>query len=130
MKQTEEEEFFKNLISQSKLKLPETDFEDQVMMHIQTENYSQQQTIPNEIKLSWVLITLVIILGTSTSLLLGQLQTLFLDIPSDMVKTVFDFVLILFVLMQLDSLIKITFRRNNIDLANQLREIKSGNLWN
>ncbi len=52
MKRTEEE-FFKNIISQSRLTLPDADFEDQVMMHIQAENSSQQQTLPMEIKLSW-----------------------------------------------------------------------------
>lgn len=120
MKRTEEE-FFQDLISQSKLTVPDPDFEDKVMMHIQEANAIQQESIPSEIKMSWVLLTLTVILGAVTSLLLHQMQTFALGISPSMVKTVFDFVLILFVIMQLDTLLKATFRHTNMDLVNQLR---------
>lgn len=120
MKRTEEE-FFQDLISQSKLTVPDPDFEDKVMMHIQEANAIQQESIPSEIKMSWVLLTLTVILGAVNSLLLHQMQTFALGISPSMVKTVFDFVLILFVIMQLDMLLKATFRHTNIDLVNQLR---------
>ncbi len=120
MKRTEEE-FFKDLISQSKLTVPDPDFEDKVMMHIQEANAIQQESIPSEIKMSWVLLTLTVILGAVNSLLLHQIQTFALGISPSMVKTVFDFVFILLVIMQLDTLLKATFRHTNIDLVNQLR---------
>lgn len=120
MKRTEEE-FFQDLISQSQLTVPDPDFEDKVMMHIQEANAIQQESIPSEIKMSWVLLTLTVILGAINSLLLHQMQTFALGISPSMVKTVFDFVFILFVIMQLDTLLKATFRHTNIDLVNQLR---------
>lgn len=118
MKPTEED-FFQDLISQSKLTVPDSDFEDKVMMHIQEANAIQQESIPSEIKRSWVLFTLTVILGAVTSLLLYQMQTFALGISLSMVKTVFNFVLILFVIMLLDTLLKATFRHINIDLVNQ-----------
>lgn len=121
MKRTEED-FFQNLISQSKLTVPDSDFEDKVMMHIQESNAIHQKSIPSEIKMSWVLLTLTVILGAVTSLLLYQMPTFALGISPSMVKTVFNFVLILFVIMQLDTLLKATFRPTNIDLVNQLRK--------
>lgn len=120
MKRTEEE-FFQDLISQSKLTVPDPDFEDKVMMHIQEADAIQQESIPSEIKMSWVLFILTVILGAVNSLLLHQMQTFALGISPSMVKTVFDFILILFVIMQLDTLLTATFRHTNIDLVNQLR---------
>ena len=121
MKPTEED-FFKDQISQSKLTVPDSDFEDKVMMHIQEANAIQQESMPSEIKMSWVLFTLTVILGAVTSLLLYQMQTFVLVISPSMVKTVFNFVFILFVIMQLDMLLKATSRYTNIDLVNQLRK--------
>lgn len=121
MKRTEEE-FFKDLISKSKLEMPSPGFEEQVMMHIKRENIYQQQPVPREIKWSWVFMVLIIVLGITTSLLITQLQTFIFGIPSHSVKTVFDFVFIVFVLLQLDTLIKYTFRCDEIRLINQLRE--------
>ncbi|MEL7834247.1 hypothetical protein [Fodinibius sp. Rm-B-1B1-1] len=120
MKQTEED-FFQDLISQSKLTVPDSDFEDKVMMHIQEAKATQQESIPSGIKMSWVLFTLTVILGVVNSLLLHQMQTFALGISPSMAKTVFDFLLILFVIMQLDTLLRATFRYTNINLVNQLR---------
>lgn len=121
MKRTEEE-FFKDLISKSKMEMPAPDFEDQVMAHIKKENMYQQQSIPREIKWCWVYMILIIALGITTSLLITHLQTYIFGIPLRSVKTVFDFVFIVFVLLQLDTLIKYTFRSDKIRMMNQLRE--------
>lgn len=120
MKRTEEE-FFKDLISKSKLEMPSPGFEEEVMMHIKRENIYQQQPVPREIKWSWVFMVLIIVLGITASLLITQLQTFIFGIPSHSVKMVFDFVFIVFVLLQLDTLIKYTFRCDEIRLINQLR---------
>jgi hypothetical protein len=121
MKRTEEE-IFKDLISKSKLEMPSPGFEEQVMMHIKRENIYPQQPVPREIKWSWVFMVLIIVLGITTSLLITQLQTFILGISSHSMKTVFDFVFIVFVLLQLDTLIKYTFRGDLIRQINQLRE--------
>lgn len=130
MKPTEED-FFQDLISQSKLTVPDPDFEDKVMMHIQEADALQQESMPSEIKMSWVLFILTVILGAVNSLLLHQMQTFALGISPSMLKTVFDFVFILFVIMQLDTLLKATFRHININLFNQLRrKTQSEKSWN
>jgi hypothetical protein len=109
MKRTEEE-FFKDLISKSKLEIHSPGFEEQVMMHIKRENIYQQQPVPREIKWSWVFMVLIIVLGITTSLLITQLETFIFGIPLHSVKTVFEFVFTVFVLLPLDTLIKYTFQ--------------------
>jgi len=121
MKRTEEE-FFKDLISKSKLEMPSPGFEEQVMMHIKSENIYQQQPVPRGIKWSWVFMVLIIVLGITTSLMITQLQTFIFGVPSHSVKTVFDLVFIVFVLLQLDTLIKYTFRCDEIRLISQFME--------
>ena len=121
MKRTEEE-FFKDLITKSKLEIPSDTFEEQVMMHIKKENIYQPQRVPREIKWSWVFMVLNIVLGITISLLITQLQTFIFGIPSHSLKRVFDFVFICFVLQQLDTLIKYSFGYNKIHLINQIRE--------
>ncbi len=121
MKRTEEE-IFKDLISKSKLEMPSPGFEEQVMMHIKRGNIYGKQNVPREIKWSWVLMVLIIVLGITTSLLLTQLQPFIIGISTHSMKTVFDFVFVVFVLLQLDTLIKYTFRGDPIRQLNQLRE--------
>ena len=120
MKHTEEE-FFKDLISKSKLKVPFPGFEEQVMMHIKRENIYQQHPVPREIKWSWVFMILMIVLSMSASLLITQLEIFIFGIPSHNVKIVFDFVYIVFVLLLLDTLIKNTSRYLKIRLINQFK---------
>lgn len=121
MKRTEEE-FFKDLITKSKLEMPSTDFEEQVMMHIKKENIYQQQRVPREIKWSWVFMAVIIVLGITTSMLITQLHTFIPGIDAHSLKRVFDFVFICFALQQLDALIKYTFVSNKIQMINQARE--------
>lgn len=121
MKQTEEE-FFKDLISKSKLEMPAADFEETVMTQIKREKIPQQ-FLSREIKLSWVFIIIVVVLGTSLSLLISQLQPIYFVIPLRSVKIVFEFIFIVFVLLQIDTLLKYSFRRKETRLRNQLRKL-------
>lgn len=121
MKHTEEE-FFKALITKSKLEIPSPGFEEQVMMHIKKENIYQQQHVPREIKWSWVFMVLIVVLGITTSLLITQLPAFIFGIPSHSLKRVFDFVFVCFVLQQLDTLIKYTFGGNRIQILKQVGE--------
>lgn len=120
MKQTEEE-FFKDLISKSNLEMPAPDFEETVMTQIKREKIPQQ-FLSREIKLSWVFIVIVIFLGAGISLLISQLQSFYFDIPLHSVKTVFEFIFIVFVLLQIETLMKYSFRRKETRLRNQLRK--------
>jgi uncharacterized protein YacL len=117
MKRTEDE-YYKDLISKSKLEMSSPGFEEQVMMNIKREIIHQPQTIPREIKWSWVFMVLIIVLGITISLLITQLQTFIFGIPSHSVKTIFDFVFIVFVLLQLEALINYSFRDDELRLIN------------
>ena len=86
------------------------------------EHTYQQQSIPREIKLSWAFMGVIIVLGITTSVLITHLQTIIIDIPLNSVKTVFDFAFIVFVLLQLETLFKYTFKSDKIPQINQLRE--------
>lgn len=121
MKRTEEE-FYKDLTTKSKMKMPSPAFEEEVMLRIIRETKYQQQSVPPEIKWSWVFMVLIIVLGITTSLLIAQLQIFIFGVPSHSIKMMFDFVFILFVLLQVDTLIKYTFRGDGIRLISQFRE--------
>lgn len=122
MKQLEHD-FFKDLISKSKLKMPSPDFEDQVMQQIKMEDAIQSQPISWRIKVSWMLLIFTIVLGVITFPLLSQVQANFFTIPLGTIKLVFELVFTVFVLLQLDSLLKYSFQqRNGIQLINQLRK--------
>lgn len=124
MKRTEDE-LFKDLLSNSTMKVPTHDFEDQVMMQIKQVDVYQKLVVPREIKWSWIGMGLVIALGITISVLFAQLPTVLFDIPLDGLKTVFDFGFITFVLMQLDSLIRYTFRGDTYQLKNTLHESRA-----
>jgi polyferredoxin len=121
MKRTEDE-LFKELLSTSKLEVPTHDFEDQVMMQIKQLEVYQKQVIPREIKWSWVGMVLIVVLGITISVLFEHLPTMMFDIPLGGLKTVFDFGFVVFVLLQLDALIKYTFRGDTHRLKNAHRE--------
>lgn len=101
--------------------MPAPDFEETVMIQIKREKIPQQ-FLSREIKLSWVFIIIVVVLGTSLSLLISQLQSIYFVIPLRSVKIVFEFIFIIFVLLQIDTLMKYSIRRKETRLRNQLRK--------
>lgn len=106
MKPTEED-FFQNLISQSKLTVPNSDFENKVMMEIKTQELSRDFYLIN-IKRSWIFFIAGTILGIILSVMLPQLQLSLFGRSSDSLQLVFQLLFTLFVLFSLDSLIRNT----------------------
>lgn len=123
MKPTEEE-FFKDLISKSKLEINSPGFEQQIMMNIKRDKMYQQNSVPLELKLSWLFLALIIVLGITTTALITHLQVTIFGISLQTVKSLFDLIFIVFVLLQLDSLIKYTYRLIKFNMSNPLRYLK------
>lgn len=120
MKQTEEE-FFKRLLSTSKLEMPFPDFEENIMSQIKQEKI-HQQLLSRDIKLSWVFFSIMVLLGISISLMFTQLPSYISIIPSNSLKIAFELIFVVFVLIQIDSLIKYPFKGFEGHLKNHLRE--------
>ncbi len=106
MKETDSEEtFFREIMSKSKLDVPFTDFDDNVMRLIE-KKISKKTSISRDIKLSWVFFILGSIFGTIVTLVLPKIQQPVLGIPSDKLilpfLTIFSFLL----LTQIENLIE------------------------
>lgn len=113
MKEQHEEMFFKDLMSKSKLELPFPEFEDTVMMKIETEEL-YRETYATNIKMSWICFIAGTVFGVILSVLLPQFQVSLFGMGPDSIMLGFQFLLALFVLFGLDLLIqhtrKISFR--------------------
>ncbi|MEX2347511.1 MAG: hypothetical protein WD604_17940 [Balneolaceae bacterium] len=107
MKEKYEEDFFKDIMSKSKLELPFPDFEDTVMMEIKTQELSREIYSTN-IKRSWACFIAGTIFGIILSAMLPQFQLSLFGKSSDSLLLVFQFIFTLFVLFSLESLIRNT----------------------
>jgi hypothetical protein len=113
MKKTDTEEtFFREIMSKSKLSVPFSDFEDNVMILID-KKLSKKSSISRDFKLSWIFFIVGTTFGTILSIILPKLQMSVLGIPLDKLTipylTVFSFLLVI----QLDNLINFYKRQNS-----------------
>lgn len=116
MKQSKEEAFFKEVMSNSKLEVPFPDLEDNVMMQIK-ENHVNQKIFLNNIRLSWVFFIIGSVFGFILAFALPQLQSSILGITSTQLAISLQVIIIVILLTQLDRLITIT-RKGELDLSN------------
>ncbi|MEX0646419.1 MAG: hypothetical protein WEA56_07335 [Balneolaceae bacterium] len=107
MKEQYEEDFFKDIMAKSNLKLPFSDFEEAVMMEIKTQDLSRDFYSIN-IKRSWICFIAGTILGIILSVMLPQFQLSLFGRSSDSLLLVFQLLFTLFVLFSLESLIRNT----------------------
>lgn len=107
MKKKSEEEFFKDIMSKSKLNLPFPDFEDEVMLQIKSQELTSEISSKN-IKRSWLVFVSGIIFGILLSVQLQHLDISLFGISPDNMLLVFQLLFTLFVLFSLDSLIQYT----------------------
>lgn len=110
MKEEKEDEFFKIIMSKSKLELPFPDFEDHVMMQIE-EKLVHRETFTKNIRLSWLFFIAGSVFGIIISFILPQIQTSVLGIHPDILTISFQIIITLLVLIQFDALINLTKER-------------------
>jgi len=110
MKETDSEDaFFREIISKSKLDIPFSDFDDNVMKSI-TKRYSTKTSLIRDLKLSWLFFILGLILGIMFPIVLPRFVDSFLGIPLDKIALPFLIILSYVLLTQFDSLMNATKR--------------------
>lgn len=112
--QTNEDNFFKELMSKSRLELPFSDFEDNVMLQIENK-IQHQNALPKEIKLSWIFFIAGSVFGIILSFFLAQVREPIFGIQPANLTLLFQIVFASVLLTQIDTLIKFSRRFNSVD---------------
>lgn len=112
-----DERFFEDIMPQSDLEMPFGDFEDEVMMQIQKQK-AREKAISTDRTLSWIFFVAGTIFGVIISLLLPNISIPVPGITSEQISLVFQVFLVLFVMLQLESLLSSTKQADkNKDLS-------------
>ena len=101
-----EENFFKEIMSKSKLELPFSDFEDNVMIQIE-ENILHQPAFSKDIKLSWIFFITGSVFGIAISLILPLIHESILGIQPSTLAIGFQIVFTILLFTQMDVLLKL-----------------------
>lgn len=104
MKETDSEETFSKIMSNSRLVVPFTDFDDKVMGIIET-NLSKKASISRDIKLSWIFFILGSSFGIILTIFLPMIQQPVLGLHFNKLKIPILIIISFLILTQLDSLI-------------------------
>jgi hypothetical protein len=105
MKETDTEEtFFREIMSKSKLDVPFTDFDDNVMELIE-KKLAKKTSISRDIKLSWVFFILGSIFGIIVTIILPKVRQTVFGITSDRLILPFLIIFSFLLLTQIDNLI-------------------------
>jgi uncharacterized protein YacL len=110
MEKHTEEEFFKEIMSKSKLEMPFSDFEDEVMMQIR-EREVYQRSYVKDLKLSWIFFIAGSIFGLILSFLLPEVLPQIVNINPAVFAQALQVIIVLWILIQLDSLIDFSRKR-------------------
>jgi hypothetical protein len=109
--ETMDDNFFQEIMSQSKLELPFPDFEDSVMIQIK-KKAMQQSSFSKDLKLSWIFFIAGSVFGIVISLILPQMHKPIFGIQSDKLAIFFQIVFVSLLLTQIDILTKFIKRLN------------------
>jgi hypothetical protein len=122
MKETDpiEENFIKEIMFKSKLELPFSDFEDNVMIQIE-ENILHQPAFSKDIKLSWIFFIVGSVFGIAISLILPMLHKSVLGIQPSTLALGFQIVFTILLLTQMDVLLKL-IKKTDSKKTNLIRE--------
>lgn len=101
-----EEELIKNLMSKSKLEIPFSDFENNVMAEIENSQI-RQSTISKDVKLSWVFFVIGSVFGITISILLPLLDEPLFGIRSEVIAIIFQLTFVALFFSRLEDFFKI-----------------------
>lgn len=101
------DDFLNEIMAQSDLKMPFSDFENEVMQQIQKQE-QRRKTFSKNLVLSWTFFALGSACGIAISLLLPSVNIAVSGITNEHVTIVFQIVFVLFVMLQLESLLTST----------------------
>jgi len=104
MKETDKDETFSRLMSNSKLIVPFTDFDDKVMGSIE-KSILKKESISRDLKLAWIFFITGSFFGSIITLLLTYIQHPVFGIQPGRLKIPFLIIFSVIILTQLDNLI-------------------------
>jgi len=109
MKDTDSQDdiFYKEIMAKSRLDLPFSDFEDNIMNQIENK-ILHQNTFSKEIKLSWVFFIAGSVFGIIISLILPKLQKSIMGIQPANFAIFFQIVFTSLLFTQIDTLLKLS----------------------
>ncbi len=110
-----EEELFRNLMSNSNLKLPFSDFEDMVMVEIKEKEIGQNTT-SKDLKLSWMFFVIGSVFGIAISILLPLLKKPIFGIRSEVIAVIFQMTFATLLFTQIENFVKIFKKSFNTSL--------------
>ncbi len=105
MKETDTDETFSKLMSNSKLIVPFTDFDDKIMGLIE-KNAVKKASISRDLKFAWIFFIIGSLFGIILTLVLPKIQEPILGVQLDRLKIPFLIIFSFLILTQLDSLIE------------------------
>jgi len=100
-----EDNYFREMLSVSKLELPFPDFEDNVMIQIEKEN-SFRHSVSKDVKLSWIFFIAGSVFGIAISLILPHLQGLIFGIQPQKLAIFFQMIFVILLFTQLETLLR------------------------
>lgn len=107
-----DDDFFKEVMSKTRLNLPFSDFEDNVMAEIENR-ISHQNSLSKEVKLSWIFFTVGSVFGIILSCILIQVQEPIFGINPNNLTVIFAVVFATALFTQIDTLLKLSKRINS-----------------
>ena len=99
----DDDSFYRDIMVKSRLEMPFSDFEDNVMREINLQK-AQQQSIRQNLKLSWVFFATGSLFGLTIALLFDQFDFSALGISSEKVQPFVLAIVVLILIFQADSL--------------------------
>jgi hypothetical protein len=106
-----DETFFREIMSESKLKVPFSDFDDNVMTLIE-KKFSRKASISRDLKLSWIFFIIGSVFGIIISIVLPDIHEPVLGIQIDKLTIPFQIIFTLLLISQLDNLISFYNKRS------------------
>jgi len=117
MTQSEKDQQFKELMLKSKLNMPFSDFEDDVILQIKKQE-EHKKSLSRNLKVSWLSFFAGTILGIVLTIQLFQIKIEGLGISSGMIELIFQLTFSVFVIFSLDFLIRFSRKISPTKLLN------------
>lgn len=106
-----EETFFREIMSKSKLEVPFSDFDDNVMMAVE-KKVSRKESISGDLKLSWIFFIIGSVFGIAVSIALPAIREPVFGLHLNNLLIPFQIVFVLLLVSQLDNLVSFYNKRS------------------
>ena len=107
MSKEKEDEFIRELMGKSGVKMPFDDFEEKLMQQIHREAKTSRSFL-KDIKLSWFFFVVGTLFGLVLSIVVGEMNKTIFGFPAQRLVLIIQAIFVIFLLLQFDKLIRLT----------------------